>query len=159
MKVLSLSQPWASLLFEPALGIKGERAAKQYETRSWKPSKGSMAQIAESGLLIHASSTWRPEQERLLHGAYFNKYFRKKSDLPFGCIIGVVKIKRIVTTEEFLMEMQGTKWNSVERVILEQEKAFGDYSKGRFAWEFSDYMALEKPILAKGKLSLWDFDL
>ncbi len=39
-----------------------------------------------------------------------------------------------------------------------EEKAFGDYTPGRFAWMLEFPVAFKKPIGARGSLTLWEFD-
>ena len=40
-----------------------------------------------------------------------------------------------------------------------EEKAFGDYSSGRYAWILKNPIAFAKPIPARGMLSLWEYEL
>ena len=42
-------------------------------------------------------------------------------------------------------------------MITAQEKAFGDYADGRYAWAFEDSEMFIKPIPFKGALGLWEF--
>lgn len=37
------------------------------------------------------------------------------------------------------------------------EVAFGDYTAGRYAWELGNLHVLTNPIVAKGQLSLWEW--
>ena len=39
-----------------------------------------------------------------------------------------------------------------------EEKAFGDYTAGRFAWMLQDTVAFKTPLGARGSLTLWEFD-
>ena len=39
-----------------------------------------------------------------------------------------------------------------------EEKAFGDYTPGRFAWILQDPVLFKTPLPAKGSLILWEFD-
>jgi hypothetical protein len=38
-----------------------------------------------------------------------------------------------------------------------EEKAFGDYSAGRFAWLLEDPVPFDEPVPVKGSLGLWEF--
>jgi activating signal cointegrator 1 len=38
-----------------------------------------------------------------------------------------------------------------------EEKAFGEDTKGRYAWMLSNPVPMEVPILAGGTLGLWDY--
>lgn len=133
MKVLSLLQPWASLVI---LGV------KKIETRSWRSAY-------RGELLIHASSG--KKGEILVTEPPFKKYIPDFSSLPFGAIIGKVVLEDILPVEElYLSDMH------LNTLTLE-EKAFGDYTKGRFAWMLSEPAMLDKPIAIKGSLGLWDY--
>ena len=43
----------------------------------------------------------------------------------------------------------------MNRLTME-EKAFGDYTEERYAWLLEDFIQFEKPIPAKGMLSIWE---
>jgi hypothetical protein len=43
--------------------------------------------------------------------------------------------------------------------ITPRERAFGDYTPGRYAWLLKDVRHLPAPMAAKGKLGLWEVDL
>ena len=38
------------------------------------------------------------------------------------------------------------------------EKDYGDYRLGRYAWELEVLEVLETPILAKGRLGIWNYE-
>jgi hypothetical protein len=42
--------------------------------------------------------------------------------------------------------------------LTDQERAFGDYTPGRFAWLLANVKALPEPIPAKGALGLWNYE-
>ena len=136
MKVLTVIQPWATLL---AIG------AKKFETRSWSCwHKGP--------ILIHAGKNCDPKYAALMLQEPFKstlaRYgFLKPSDLPFGAIIAHGRLKSTNPTE------------AVRRRIDAREKAFGFYGDGRHAWEFVDVRRLAEPIKISGQQGLWDFDL
>lgn len=133
MKVLSLTQPWASLI---CLG------AKKIETRSWKS-------WYYGPLLIHASKgypKWARDTAR--EEPFYSELCRpygiwSQPEAVLGCIIGQVTLVKCVPTETFLPS--------------ELERQFGDYSEGRFAWILTDGQFLPKPIPAKGSLGIWEF--
>lgn len=152
MKVLSLLQPWASLI------IKGH---KKIETRSWIPKNPAIIkQLEEEGLLIHASA----KKIRLQDGMYNLidhmeriGFFTDYDKLPYGAIIGRVKVEGFFRTDD-LTHPSCKHFTGRDR-ISEQEEAFGDYSTGRFGWVLSDPLEFEKPIPAKGQLGLWNFEI
>jgi hypothetical protein len=46
----------------------------------------------------------------------------------------------------------------INRLTME-EKAFGDYSEGRYAWMLEDAVQFDEPIPAKGTLCIWEYTL
>jgi len=134
MKVISLLQPWASLV------IKG---VKKIETRSWAtPYRGT--------LHIHASlgkkALWLLDNPPFLH------YLNKAGKLPHGCIIGQVTLTAIIRMEDFDLSP-----DKMELLTLE-ERAFGDYNKGRFGWLMENPVEYMEPIFCRGHLRLWDYE-
>ena len=135
MKALSLLQPWASLVI---------MGAKKIETRSWQtPFRGD--------LLIHAS--FGKKGGILVSEAPFKKYIKKFETLPFGAIIGKVILEDIIPVNELLLSQ------SVLANLTLEEKAFGDYGKGRYAWILSEPEAFNEIIPVRGTLGLWNFEL
>ncbi|MEP6616589.1 MAG: ASCH domain-containing protein [Ginsengibacter sp.] len=137
MKVLSFLQPWATLV---VLGL------KQIETRSWS--------TAHRGtLLIHASKG--RAGEIFAHGQPFKKSIPDFRQLPFGFIIGRVTLTDVVRIGT------GNLFNTTDEMMNKltmEEKAFGDYTAGRFAWMLEDPVVFKNPIGARGSLTLWEFE-
>jgi hypothetical protein len=133
MKVLSLLQPWATLV---VIG------AKKVETRSWTSDH-------RGELLIHASTGKAGAMTAL--EPPFNKYIKEFRDLPFGAIIGKVTLVDVLHIEQQLPDKMLNQ-------LSQEEIAFGDYSIGRYAWILSDAVEFEIPVPAKGTLRLWDFE-
>ncbi|MFC3750184.1 ASCH domain-containing protein [Paenibacillus sp. GCM10012306] len=135
MRCLTIRQPWATLV---ALG------EKNYETRSWRTSYcGELA--IHAGLKIDKAACRREPIQSILA-----KHGYTEENLPTGVIIAIGKLK----------ECHGiTGLNSVAQQIDEHERAFGDYTEGRFAWELEDVRALVHPVLAKGRLGFWEYPL
>lgn len=132
-KALSLLQPWASLVV---------MGAKKIETRSWTTSYRGI-------LLIHAS---RGKGGAAIAGMpMFRQYIPQFKELPFGAIIGEVRLVDILRIEE-----TGLAPELLDRLSLE-ERAFGDYRGGRYAWMLEDAVRWEEAIPATGRLGLWDF--
>lgn len=145
MKVISLLQPWASLVV---------MGAKKIETRSWKTSY-------RGEILIHASKALKPVQRQVCEGSHFKNYIRHISELPFGQIIGAVHIDNTFASvsHDFHIRMHiedGKPWGRWHEEALEREFAFGDYSLGRYGWELSNPVKFKKGYDCKGALSLWE---
>ncbi len=134
MKALSLLQPWASLVVT---------GAKRIETRSWSTKY-------RGGLLIHASTG--KAGAILTQEAPFSRFVNNFNQLPFGAIIGQVILTGVVRVEE--LHLSDTTLNH----LTLEERAFGDYTNGRFAWMLEDPVLFSKPISVKGALGLWEYN-
>jgi hypothetical protein len=152
MKALTLTQPWATLV---AIG------AKQIETRSWRASyRGPLAIHAAKGLgpiYSEANLMGRCRSEPF-RSALLAAGFLRTLVLPRGAIVAVCNLVGIIKTSAF--EESRTQYYDYPRgwTLTEQERAFGDYSPGRYAWLLADIRALPEPILAKGALGLWEWE-
>ena len=158
MKVISILQPWASLIIE---------GHKKIETRSWNTKY-------RGELLIHASKAWGKRQFMLNQEPFFKEFYDKLEPLtggiytglpgiPLGAIIGKVNLVSTIETEELWSNQSigdgcYNEWTIHEEFGGSKELAFGDYSPNRFGWLLSDPIIFEKPIPAKGKLGLWEYD-
>jgi hypothetical protein len=128
MKVLSLQQPWATLVI---IG------AKIFETRGWNTNR-------RGRILIHASKS-KEMGLPVIHLPPFKKFIPDFNSLPFGAIIGEVGIEYTIQTENMRKNLIGT-----------DELEFGDYSTGRWAYRLTNPVAFKAPIPCKGSLSFWD---
>lgn len=139
MKVITLIQPWATLI---AMG------EKKFETRSWSTKH-------RGDLLIHAG---KKVDKFICQLAPFNavlaKHGLKADTLPTGVIIA----------KSFLSHCYEVTSNHGHTALLEggdvviesNEIYFGDYSEGRFVWELKDVEQI-RHIPAKGQLGLWNY--
>jgi hypothetical protein len=129
-KVLTLWQPWATLL---VIG------AKKIETRpsftSWTVDKGTY--------LIHAAQKWTSELDAISKQSPFKEVLKSHS-LSLGCIIGSIDIidcYPIFETHNGYFELIGSNIK-----ISEAEIAFGNYDEGRYAWICNNPKILETAI-------------
>lgn len=130
MKVLSLLEPWASLIKEKV---------KFVETRSWKTSY-------RGELYIHASLRKVTKKEEKINTLV---NLLKNNDFKYGYIIAKCNlIDCIYMDDKYLGNIQK---NKIEHMC-------GEYSIGRYAWILGDIEILHTPIPAKGKLSIWNFN-
>ena len=130
MKVISLLEPWASLIKEKV---------KYIETRSW-------ATKYRGELYIHASKR-KLTKNNLIE---YNKQLSllKDTDFNYGYIIAKCELIDCKYMNEKLINE--VKKNTKEYIC-------GEYSIGRYAWMLKDIDVLEKPILAKGRLGIWEY--
>lgn len=134
MKVISLLQPWATLLV---------RGQKLVETRSFRTHYRGPIFIHASGALNkrYKESQMTPTLQ------CFEPFFVdlvKPDALPFGKIIGMVNIATCVPTEV------------LKKHLPDQELAFGDYSDGRWAWQCYDAVEFTVHTELKGQLGIRD---
>lgn len=147
-RVLSMWQPWASLL------VSGE---KQIETRSWPTQY-------RGPILIHAGKAWGEEIEAACSEPYYCHSLEKLGfvhphstaqytqsthrktwrDLPRGAIIGAVELIDVLPTEEL-----------IERGLMPREMAFGDYSEARYGWVCQRPVMFKTPIPCRGEQGLY----
>lgn len=139
MKVLTIRQPWASLI---ALG------EKHIETRSWKTKY-------RGPLLIHAGKSINKEScmyEPIK--SVFEKHGYNYENLPIGMIIAKCELaacQKIIENDGICGITDG------HLLINGNEYLFGDYTPDRYAWILDNIEMLKEPIPAKGKLSLWEY--
>jgi hypothetical protein len=150
MKVLSLLQPWASLV---VLGH------KKIETRSWETSfRGEILIHASAKALKYDNQSGIPEtcfQEMCNIENFVQNY---KENCPLGAIIGKVFIEHVLPTDKVIEGHHFFKGSSMKWDFTKKEIAFGDYSPGRKAWLLRNPIAFPKPIPAKGSLSIWNYE-
>lgn len=130
MKVLSLTEPYATLIKEKK---------KLVETRSWKTNY-------RGELYIHASvtiSSKNHKKDKELMTLLGN------TKLNFGYIICKCNlVDCIYMTKEYVENIKKNNY---------QEYICGEYKEGRYAWILDNIIPLEEPIKAKGKLSIWNY--
>lgn len=133
MRAISLWQPWASAI---AIG------AKHNETRSWYTAyRGPLA--------IHAAKTKEHAdyiREPTVSAAFSAAGIKRIEDLPFGCVLVTCRMFDCVRTEKIA--------DSISPI----ERALGDYTPGRFAWVFTDFVILPQPIPARGSQGFWNWE-
>ena len=127
MKVLTIKQPWASLIMQKD---------KRFEFRSWQTKY-------RGDLLIHAGKGVDKEAMKRLA-----KYIPE--DMPTGKILGKVTLVDCV------------KMSPEFKAILlrENNDIYTDSSFcENYGWQLENVEVFESPIEAKGKLSLWEFEM
>lgn len=168
MRCLSLYEPWASLM---SLGV------KRVETRSWSTSyRGKVA--------IHASKHFTREEKELcfedgfyepLHAAGLVEmepeitHFRLQKGmfdvgmvghfrLFFGAIIALGELVDVYRTEDVVFNPVGFRQSGKKILLKRDERHFGNYEDGRFAWVFENMVRLPQTIQLRGQPSLWTLD-
>ncbi|MBE6145399.1 MAG: ASCH domain-containing protein [Firmicutes bacterium] len=130
MKVVSIIEPWASLIKEKV---------KYIETRSWKTNY-------RGKIYIHASLKKVPKKDERINNLIT---LLKDKDFKYGHIIAeATLVDCIYMDEEFISKIKNNN----------QEYICGEYSIGRYAWVLEDIKELSKPIPAKGSLGIWNYN-
>lgn len=171
MKILTLTQPWASLV---ALG------AKHIETRSWSTSyRGPIAIHAGAGL--GAFGTKPVEQRAAFFKLCYSEPFvtvlaplirrmrmvaklaipHYDADLlPRGKIIAVADLVDCCRIAAMSGDTSGRyvagyiSDDGICRLVVGNERAFGDYGPGRFAWLLANVRPLRSPLPYRGAQGL-----
>ncbi len=152
MKAITLTQPWASLV---ALG------AKRIETRSWQTSyRGELAIHAGAGLGPVGGRRGLVELCRTKPFIPFLPQvgWNGADALPRGVVVAVVELVDCVEMVEEVRHSAFFGWVSERGVwqLTDQERAFGDYSPGRYGWLMANVRPLREPVPCRGALGLWD---
>jgi hypothetical protein len=166
MRCLSLWQPWATLL---AAGL------KRVETRSWALKHGGP-------LLVHAARHWSPGLDALSRREPFLSALKKlgvtwknpppssrgaraaRPCIPFGAVVGRVNVVACVPTSSLgthgLGDADPVYWPGHPKYfplqVGETERAFGDYSPGRFAFLCEDAVLSPVPVPFCGRQGLFE---
>lgn len=146
MKVLTIRQPWASLI---ALG------EKKIETRSWRTNYRGELLIHAGKSVDHDTCKIHPFTDVLVnHGIIF------KQDMPTGLIIAKVNLIDCIQVKDEVADAS-LKVNKAilenGKIIAGNELEFGDFTPNRYAWILDDIEPLNEPVPAKGQLSLWEY--
>jgi len=138
MKVISIWQPWASLIVH---------GFKSIETRSWAAPKS----LLKDTIGIAATKQIRPEQRIAAQDPEFVRFYQETGlppleELPHGAILGTAVLNSCdVITEDDMED------------ITEEEQAFGWYSPGRYAWRLRYPKAFAAPYVARGAQGVWEW--
>jgi hypothetical protein len=133
--VISLWQPWASLIFE---------RIKKHETR------GPNTPLPHVGVPVGIAATAKFPPLKLiseeLHEICMDVWgCGYNFTLPQGCILGTVVFDRRIQT----VDWEGDR----------EDEICGDWRPGRFAWPIRDVVKFGSPIPAKGKQGWWKHNL
>lgn len=135
MRILSLLQPWASLVL---------MGHKTWETRSYR------TRFQEQDIAIASSARLLPAHRELCRHFPFNGYITEPGNLPLGRILCVVRLGKIITSTEWVMQ------NIDKPEMMTFEHKFGNYNPGRFAWPMTNLRKLGTLLPVKGKQCIWE---
>jgi len=154
VKAITICQPWASLI---AVG------AKRFETRSWDTDyRGQIAIHAGLKPFDKTLDEMFPRIEGVTAAEMeFIETVREYIDddyFPYGAVVATAELIGCwkITAKDF---GRGSM-PCIDNLLIpsNQERLFGDWTVGRYAWELADVKALPEPVPARGHLKLWDWD-
>lgn len=142
MKVLSIKQPWASLI---ALGI------KPIENRSWKTNFRGRIYIHASAKVVNVApiDLLSTDQRKEVLSKYHKGVFPWFN--PVSAIIGEVDIIDCVMNHPSI-------WAEKGKVVNTNGYGHTEKYKPIYNWVLANPVSYDNPILnVKGKLSFWEF--
>lgn len=158
MKAITLTQPWATLV---SIG------AKRIETRSWGTSyRGPLAIHAAKGFPLWAREfTLEPVCYNAVKARYSAREIAQHAKglraYPLGCVLATCRLVDCIQMRELHYGPDGEPAGILGKYtgMLNgcDEREFGDYAYGRYAWILADVQSLPVPVPAKGALSLWEW--
>lgn len=156
MKAITIWQPWASLA---ACG------AKPHETRSRATNyRGPIAIHAAKKPIVadlfgNDEYGWSYEEWLDVHELLG---IRSVLDLPYGEIVAtaeLVECWRVVRHEPTAIILKQSNGIGEDKIPIDAPYLkFGDYRIGRYIWALADVEKMLKPIPAKGKQGLWNWE-
>ncbi|MCL4296316.1 MAG: 2-oxoglutarate dehydrogenase E1 [Anaerolineae bacterium] len=140
MKVITLTEPWATLVL---LG------AKKNETRSWQTNyRGQIGIQASKSFPNWAKDLCmvEPFASVLTAGGFFMRRtgWLYEHNFSLGCILGTCQLDGIERIHR-------------GNIPPEPERTFGDFTPGRFAFHLSGPRRLPEPIPVRGALGVWEW--
>lgn len=138
MKMISVWQPWASLIIY---------RHKFIETRGWPAPQSLIGQR----IGIASTKVIRPEQRVTFLDPDFQRYYAATGgedldDLPHGFALGTALLYGCEPITDELIED-----------ITDEEQAFGWFHPGRFAWRLRSPEPFKNPVPVRGMQGLWDW--
>ncbi|MBC8079282.1 MAG: ASCH domain-containing protein [Gorillibacterium sp.] len=147
MKAITIIQPWATLI---ALG------EKRFETRSCSTKYRGLLAIHAGKKLDREACMREPLKSVLLSHGYTS------GNLPTGAVVAVVRLDECWSVSRCLrggvVLKVDRKEVANEKLIGEQEEAFGYYHECRFGRELALVEQLWNPIPVKGMQRLWNWN-
>lgn len=152
MKALTLLQPWASLT---VIRWESGRFCKMFETRSYRTNHRGLLAIHSSARIPKGTAKICSEEPfrsalgitEALQSVTCPRIINLDSVLPVGVILGVCKVVDCMPVEVAL----------THPLMTDQEKCFGNYEPGRFAWLLEEMKVLPWPIKTRGYQRFWNF--
>jgi activating signal cointegrator 1 len=130
VKAITLTPPWSSLI---------ARGLKRIETREWRPDY-------RGPILIHAAKNAPGWAQEMAEDWWECGLIDRWDRLPKGALVAAAVLVDCHKTEEVAKRL----------ILTAEEREFGDFSPGRWAWVLTDVIPLPHPIPWRGALNLWE---
>jgi hypothetical protein len=147
MKVISLWQPWTTLM---AIG------SKRIETRGWSTRwRGSLAIYStlawnrDCRMMAGEQLCWDMLRDGRIADTWTSRAGYLRPELPFGAIIAVCDLIDCLPTEASFC-IPGV-FDDYPEMDTPQERAFGNYEPGRYGLVTSNMFQLPEPIPFKSR--------
>jgi hypothetical protein len=127
MRALTIAQPWAEMI---------ARRRKHYETRSW-------ATHYRGRLAIHAARVGSSGVTATRMQQLADEWGFRVTGLVTSAIIATCSLVDVFEVDRSFL-----------RTLDDEERQYGDYSLGRFAWRLANVRRVE-PLPCQGKLGIW----
>lgn len=137
MKALTIWQPYASLLITDI---------KKYETRKWATKYRGPIAIHASKKPIKQVARIVPEEVQRAINAIVQQNKGKGIAFPLGEIVGTADLVECHKIDQTFID-----------ALSEDEKTMGDFTIGRYAWEFVDKSTEIKAKDVAGGQGLWNW--
>jgi len=132
---LSLWQPWASICFEHD----GEgHPIKVDETRHWPTRVSGLVALHAAKTKVGMEDIWEDE---------LNPYGLSYQTMPYGAILGVVRITACHRTED------------IRSRRTDSQLYWGNYGPGRFAFEMGVRHKFDEPIPYRGQQGFFSVEI
>jgi activating signal cointegrator 1 len=141
VKVLSMIQPWATLLV---------LRESKYETRTWKTKYRGPLAIHTSQKTDKQACREEPYQSILHQHGYTEK------TLPTGVIIATCNLTNCY---QVIDDMETAALLENGEIVDGHDYIMSGCTVGEYVWEVTDMQILPTFIPAKGKLGLWEHPL
>lgn len=161
MKAITIYQPYAALITVGAKRFETRSKLTHYRgpiaihagMKSWK----HFHRNVDREIRLKVIETLKPH----VGHSHISGYF---PNLAYGAIVATAELVECwKVSSKSLGDNDLTLISSgivvpFEEKIVGNEINFGDYSKGRYAWELVNVKMLDKPIPARGQQGLWNWD-
>jgi activating signal cointegrator 1 len=151
--VLSLSPPYGTLI---------TLLLKTIETRGWATAHRGLLLIHQTAAPGPKGTTeaalWELCLSEPFRSALASKGVMSPSQLPRGKIVALVEVVDCLPTAGVRVNGGGPKYADWVHELSDQERAFGDYSPGRYGWILDKVRPLPEPIAARGMPGLWRWE-